>query len=269
MINYKECLEQQQKELMKLERTVAEKLKGYKGLERGNIRVSKSNGCNQYKFKEEGKEKEIYLPAYEKEKIRMLLQRDYDEKIYKELKNMIKRLGKFNSSYDIGRIDEMYEKLCDGRKKLIDPIKPTEDMLVSNWYNSIHHDENSYEKKYEFQTIRGELVRSKSEKILADFFQYSGIPYVYEPEYILKSGKAVYPDFATLNVKKNKTIYWEHLGKADDENYASRNLIKLMDYEESGLAIGDNLIISIETHDRPLDLRTVRKKAKKLYSQSL
>ena len=55
MINYKECLEQQQKELMKLERAVAEKLKGYKGLERGNIRVGKSNGCNQYKFKEEGK----------------------------------------------------------------------------------------------------------------------------------------------------------------------------------------------------------------------
>ncbi len=266
MKNYKECLEQQQKELMKLEKIAAENLKGYKGLEKGNIRVSQCNGTPQYRFRKEGTEKEVYLPAYEKEKIKLLVQRDYDEKIYKELKNMRKRLEKFNSNYDVGRIDEMYEKLRDGRKMLINPIKPTEDMLINNWYASIHSDTNSYEKKYEFLTMRGELVRSKSEKIIADFFHSNGIPYVYEPEFILKSGKAKYPDFATLNVKNNKTIYWEHLGKADDEVYAVRNLLKLMDYEESGLIIGENLIITIETRERPLDVRTVKKKANIIYN---
>ncbi len=265
MINYKKCLEQQQKELMKLEKIAAENLKAYKGLEKGNIRVSTCNGCAQYRFRKEGEEKEVYLPAYEKEKIRMLIQRDYDEKIYKELINMRKRLEKFNNSYDVGKIDEMYEKLCDGRKKLINPIKPTEEMQINNWYKSFNWDANSYEKKYEFQTMRGELVRSKSEKIIADFFHSNGIPYVYEPEYKLKCGKSLYPDFATLNVKNNRTIYWEHLGKADDGAYAVRNLLKLMDYEENGLTIGENLIISIETHDRPLDVRAVRKKAKKIY----
>ncbi len=54
MINYKNELENQLSELKNLEKKAANRLKSFKGLENGNIRVSKSNGSIQYHFRKEG-----------------------------------------------------------------------------------------------------------------------------------------------------------------------------------------------------------------------
>jgi hypothetical protein len=71
-----------------------------------------------------------------------------------------------------------------------------------------------------------------------------------------------YPDFVLLNVRKGKTIYWEHLGKAGEERYATKNFNKLMDYEKNGLILGDNLIITLESEKQPLDVDIVHRKIK-------
>ena len=65
-----------------------------------------------------------------------------------------------------------------------------------------------------------------------------------------------------MNVRERKTIYWEHLGKVGEETYATRNFSKLMDYEEQGLIIGKNLIITMETEERPLDIAIVEEKVR-------
>ncbi|WP_051538128.1 hypothetical protein [Butyrivibrio proteoclasticus] len=262
MINYKEELNKQLYELRQLEKDAAQKVKSYKGLERGNIRVSSSNGNYQYHFKKEGEAKEHYISKIDISRIKLLLQRDYDEKMLKHLKDMINRLDKFNNRYDIDSIDELYEKLSEGRRELVTPIRATKDMLIKDWYDRHPGSQNSYEKKYEFQTIRGELLRSKSEKILADNFYSNDIPYVCEPEIRLRDGRFKYPDFALLNVKRNKTWYWEHLGLVDKDDYATNNFAKLMDYEECGLIVGKNLIISMETKERPLEIGMVAEKVK-------
>ena len=80
------------------------------------------------------------------------------------------------------------------------------------------------------KTKRGEYVRSKSEKILADLFYENGIPYQYEPAFRLINGKLVYPDFVLLNVRERKTFYWEHYGLASDETYSTKNIDKLCLY---------------------------------------
>lgn len=260
MINYKSELESQLSELKRLKKEAESRLKGFKNLEKGNIRVSKCNGTSQYHFKKEGEEKEHYIPKYEMSKIRMLIQRDYDEKIHKELVQMINRLEKFNKAYDVERIEQLYVKLPDGRKKLVNPIKPSREMVIDEWYKNYPGGKNTYEIKHEFLTMKNEAVRSKSEKMIADYLLSKGIPYVCEPQVILKDGSSVYPDFAALNIKKNKTIYIEHLGLVEKEDYATKNFLKIMDYEEVGIVLGDNLIITMETKDRPLDMKVVKKK---------
>ena len=65
-----------------------------------------------------------------------------------------------------------------------------------------------------------------------------------------------------MNVQKRKTIYWEHLGRAGELDYATRNFEKLMDYEKNGLILGDNLIITLETSDRPIDIKNVEEKVR-------
>ena len=157
-------------------------------------------------------------------------------------------------------IERQFRKLPDGRKKLVDPITPTREMIIDEWYKNHPGGRNTYEIKHEFLTMKDETVRSKSEKMIADYLMTKGIPYVCEPQVILKDGSSVYPDFAALNLVKKKTIYIEHLGLVEKEDYATRNFFKIMDYEEVGIVLGDNLMITMETKDRPLDMKILKKK---------
>ena len=241
---------------------VEKRLRTYKNLEPGNVRVAMSHGCPQFYFRRPGKDKEEYIPAIEKEKIHLLAQRDYEEKVYKELISMKNRLNKFIAGYDPKAIENIYERMCEKRKNLIIPIVPTDEMYIEKWLEKYKGGMNTYGEATEFITLRGEYVRSKSEKIIADYFYSHQIPYQYEPSFALNGSKDVFPDFVLLNVEKRKTIYWEHLGKVGDETYATRNFNKLMDYEEQGLIVGDNLIITMETKERPLDIALVEKKVR-------
>ena len=262
MKNYKTELEAQLKELIHLEKMISNRLKEYKGLEKGNIRVSMCHGSSQYHFKKEGEDKERYIPKYEISKIQKLVQRDYDEKIHKEVLDLIKRLDKFNKKYDIGKLASLYDNLPIGRKKLITPAMPTVEMTVEEWLRVHPGNMNNYEMKHEFVTMQGEAVRSKSEKMIADYFFTHKIPYTYEPGVRLLDGRIVYPDFAALNIKENKTVYWEHLGLVEKDDYATNNFSKLIDYEEAGLLLGDSLVITMETQERPLDMKLVKRKVK-------
>lgn len=260
MINYKEELNNQLSELRQLEEESKRRLKSYKGLEKGNIRVCTHNGVSQYYFKKKGENKEHYISRIEIGKIQFLIQRDYDEKILKKLQEMIKRLEKFNAAYDSNILDDFYNNLPVGRRELIKPIMPTGQTIIDEWYNNNPGNKNTYRIIHEFPTLRGEVVRSKSEKMIADLLFTKGIPYVCEPEVRLKDGSKACPDFLALNVKLNKSVYIEHLGLVDQELYATRNFNKLIDYEEVGIVLGDNLIITMETEKRPLDMKVAEKK---------
>ncbi|MCR4758536.1 MAG: hypothetical protein K5792_12110 [Butyrivibrio sp.] len=275
MINYRNELTKQLAEINQLLKEADNRLKKSKNLEEGKLRVCSSHGYPQYHFRPAGDEKERYIPASEKDKIKALVQKEYDQKIKRELELSSKKLQKFLASYDVNNIAAIYEKLHVGRKSLIDPIIPTKEMIIKKWYEEHPGDKNPFQKDAIVTTKRGELVRSKSEKILADMFYDYNIPYQYEPcleihtdearyagDYGTKYYKKIYPDFALLDVKREKTIYWEHLGLIDDDNYATKNFSKLIEYEKHGLILGDNLIITMETREKPLDVRLVKIKIK-------
>ena len=275
MIDYRKELTKQLAELNQLLKEVDSRLKKSKDLEEGKLRVCSSHGYPQYHFRPAGDGKERYIPASEKDKVKALAQKEYDQKIKRELEQSSKKLQKFLTSYDVNNIEAIYEKLHVGRKNLIDPIIPTKEMIIEKWYEEHPGDKNPFQKDATVTTKRGELVRSKSEKILADMFYDYQIPYQYEPcielnidntrytgEYSMKYSKKIYPDFAILNVKNGKTVYWEHLGLVDDDSYATKNFSKIIEYEKHGLILGDNLIITMETKEKPLDVRLVKIKIK-------
>ena len=142
----------------------------------------------------------------------------------------------------------------------IDPIIEPIDEYIKDWLESHPGGMNPYDDPPDLETERGEFVRTKSEKILADTFYKLGIPYQYEPEFVLKNGYCKYPDFILLNVIHRKTYYWEHMGLTDEYDYATKNFKKLLVYERNGLVLGDNLILSLETDDMALDMKMVHKK---------
>lgn len=95
-------------------------------------------------------------------------------------------------------------------------------------------------------TNSGIRVRSKSEKILADYFDSLGIKYKYECPLYLKGYGTVYPDFTFLS-RMGKEIYWEHEGMMDNPDYAKAAVQKIETYEKNGIFPGENLILTFET----------------------
>ena len=108
-------------------------------------------------------------------------------------------------------------------------------------------------------TNRGERVRSKSEKILADYFFQKGIIYKYECPLYLKSIGVVHPDFTFLSRKTRQEIYWEHDGRMDDPIYAQNAVRKIQAYEKNGIYPGERLILTFETTKNVLDMELVEK----------
>lgn len=71
-----------------------------------------------------------------------------------------------------------------------------------------------------YETEQGDLVRSKSEVIIANIlYQHrKDILYKYErPLEVMSDGKErnIYPDFTILNIHTGKVTYWEHAGRMD------------------------------------------------------
>ena len=89
------------------------------------------------------------------------------------------------------------------------------------------------------------------------------MPYKYEcPIYTRELG-VIHPDFTALNVKRRKQIYWEHLGKMDDEGYARDNIYRINVYEKNGIFVGENLIVTWETSTMPLDIKLMEDKIRR------
>ncbi len=86
------------------------------------------------------------------------------------------------------------------------------------------------------------------------------MPFQYEARLELFDGYSIYPDFVVLNVRKRKTIYWEHLGLISDPEYARKNYLKIQMYEKGGFEIGDNLIITMESDIYKFDVRDIERK---------
>lgn len=85
------------------------------------------------------------------------------------------------------------------------------------------------------RTERGDLVRSKSELVIADKLYARRVDYVYEQRLILSEGRVRYPDFTIADHASGITYYWEHLGLLDDPQYRARWERKRAEYLAAGI----------------------------------
>jgi exodeoxyribonuclease V alpha subunit len=107
---------------------------------------------------------------------------------------------------------------------------PDELLEISGWYESgkIH------------KSLINEMLRSKSEVIVADLmFKHDLQPY-YEKPLKGKDGSQYLPDFTVQH--KGETYYWEHLGMLEKPEYMAKWKSKEQWYEDNGFA--EQLIVS-------------------------
>ena len=209
-----------------------------------------------------GKKQDIYISKTDKELPARLAQNTYDKKLRNLVKKRLEQLRRLLKDYDDNEIAQLYTKEHPERQKLIQPIQPTWEQYLSEWEKEEYKGKAFAEKLPVITTAKGERVRSKSEKILADYFYHAGISYKYEHPLFLKGFGVVYPDFTFLSPRTRKEIYWEHDGRMDDPEYARKAIKKIETYEKNEIFPGQNLILTFETLQDGLDMRVVEKLVK-------
>lgn len=257
MENYKGKLEEQLKEIEALLVKSNHNLAKLCEISDDGIRIHKSNGCIQYSLVDKKTGESHYVKGCEVPALRRIAQKDYEKKIRKELLALKHHLETFLTHYDIQRLNEIYYRMADGRKVLIEPIIETDEHYLEGWKKEQYKPMPFYDDT-EFYTGNGVRVRSKSELIIANLLEQYAVPYQYEKPMILKGMGQVRPDFTCLRIQQKKEVLWEHFGMMDQGMYANKNVEKIGIYHQNGYYIGDNLIMTFETSQNPISSKQIR-----------
>ena len=119
------------------------------------------------------------------------------------------------------------------------------------------------------RTTRNELVRSKSEVIIANMLHSLGITYANEQPFIGKDGSVRYPDFTIEDSETGMRIILEHLGMLSEPAYRRRWLAKLDWYRAQGVLLeedgqGEEGILVTTTEEKGIDSASIEQRLRVL-----
>lgn len=204
-----------------------------------------------------------YVSKKDLSKVKAIAQKDYDRRLIEELRKQLVYLEKLIAFFEAGGVDRFFNKLCKNRRKIVTPIVEPREQFIERWIAEEYEPYGRWEDvNTEIYTIKGERVRSKTEKSIADELLAYNVPYKYEaPLELIAGGKSKIfrPDFKALNRRTCKEFIIEHLGMMGNMNYYNRNLNKLDVFEKNGYLLGVNLLIFHETAEDQVSISVIRK----------
>ncbi len=223
----------------------------------GRISTSVSNGVTQYYYHNSGdKGTGTYI---RKENINVaedIIMYNYNQKVLSLIMQWKRWIDRTLSSVPSQDIADVYT-LAKGRKALITPYEISNEDYKKAWLAQEYETKPFSEETPEIYTEKGERVRSKSEKLIADKLYMLNIPYRYEYPVNLMGYGVVYPDFTLLNVNTRHEIIYEHFGMMDDATYATNAVRKINNYLGCGYRWGVDFVVTFETKTCPIDVRII------------
>ena len=220
-------------------------------LPKGTLRVAAKRYGPQYYAKSDGK-KEVYLTKKQKGLAERLAQSDYCDKVLRQATREQRLVRMAMKACRENSIEAIWTGMHPARRALVEPFVLTDEEYVARWSSQTYTPRKFNENDISYTTERGERVRSKSEKIIADMLLVRGVPYYYEFPLDMPGWGVIYPDFRVLNVRTRREYRLEHFGMMDNPDYAAGFLRKMKMYEQNGYFPGDNLLFTMETSREPL-----------------
>ena len=124
--------------------------------------------------------------------------------------------------------------------------------------NIVEYKKKYYERALIHRTLKGDLVRSKSEVIIANMLYEAGIEYEYEKELNLGEDGVRIPDFTIEDAESGLCFYWEHCGMLGDAAYNKHWQEKQALYKKHGIIEGENLIVSKDSLNGGIDSAAIK-----------
>lgn len=173
-----------------------------------------------------------YVGKQEMAELKQLVQLEYYAKLLPEIEHQIVKLKKALVNIDETKLEKIYNEMHPGKRKLITSGIMSREEKIRRFEGEAYESKPIDDERNEFYTNKGERVRSKSEKIIADHFERRGILYRYEkPLYLMM----------------------------DDSVYYNATLRKLDIYEKNDILLGRDLLVFHETGKRALNMKKVDK----------
>lgn len=235
----------------------------------GGLKFQKRNGKTYYYHQYKNPQSDSYIKTYIDRKNESLAQKlarkGYYSKVKPYIESQLHALEQFEEVYNYNdkQIDNVYDMLMEERKRLVVPVKVSAKEKLNKWKNESYEPYQKYQENLKYETDNGELVRSKSEVIIANILAKNKehLLYKYErPLELMINGQlqTIHPDFTIINVHTGKITYWEHAGRMDDARYASEFIQKMNTYIENKLFPGEDVIVTYETMNNPLNIHNVK-----------
>lgn len=258
------------RECLKLKQVVTECELRLRNAPKGHLRIAKKKNKLEYYYIGEGEKgtKGRYLKKEKENLVKKIVQRDYDAHISKYAQERIKIIEKFLDNYEKTNLNNVYNKMNSYRKELIESPVISDEEYVKQWQSVKYEKKEIQDNGQIIVTERGEYVRSKSEKIIADKLYMLGVPYRYECPILLDGKVKVFPDFTILKMPDREEVYLEHFGMLDDPEYVSMAIYKLNTYEKNGIYLGTKLFLTYETSKKPLNVKALNEMINQLWVEN-
>lgn len=240
-----------QNERAKLAAQASKLRKQVKSFPRGKLLCVK-NGPYIKWFKSNGSSP-IYIPKKNRKLAESLAAKKFYSLQHAELLQEIKLLDQYL---------EQHKKLVVKSETLLEDSSCYKELLQAHFQMDIQKLQQWSEEEYDrntshpenlvHKTISGQMVRSKSEVIIANSLFLNQIPYRYECG-LQCEGMTIYPDFTICHPKTKQLLYWEHFGMMDRQLYCENAFTKLKTYANQGIIPSIQLITTYETQNCPID----------------
>ncbi len=129
---------------------------------------------------------------------------------------------------------------------------------LDRWEKEPYQRSTAYPERLIHRTMRGDLVRSKSEVIIANTLFSKGIPYRYE-ELIQVGDYTVAADFHVAVKSRSRKRLWEHFGMIGDADYLEKCMLKIQTYIENGFLPWEDVIFTFDTKRGSIDAQTIER----------
>lgn len=230
--------------------------KALKGLPEGGMFMS-NRGDKQYYYDAESHD---YIGKANHKEVVGRQQRHFLEKSISVMEDNIKAADKYLKKFK----DYMPEAVMNslpGAYKLSDSEGISKIVTFvdgESWGNQPYDKSLKYPERLIHKTMKGDMVRSKSELILADILYQRKIPYHYEEKLCL-GDKEIVPDFKIAVCSENRFKFLEHCGMLGNPGYCDSLVWKMRQYMQNGYVPWKDVIFTFDNMDGSIDTMEINR----------
>ena len=201
-------------------------------LPEGKLSVQIVKGRTYYTLVKKGKRQ--YIGAGNRELVEKLQLRRYLEKMIAAIDHNEGYLREFFENYRPVAPEDVMESLPETYRNRKLPALEGQGLDLRTWEEEDYEQTTWHWEHKVHHTAKGDLVRSKSELIIANMLYERGIPYHYEEVLHMPDGGYLVPDFTVGVRDTGRLVYLEHCGMLSDERYRNDYLRKMERYCVAG-----------------------------------